>query len=218
MRPSSEVASLSVSHGRPRVTRDRKPALSAAASSASTPVVTATPASLSRARPRPSTRGSGSISGTTTRATPAASSASVQGGVRPVVGAGLERDVGRGAAGARAGRGECLGLGVGAAARPGDAAPDHAAVRDNHAAHRRVRPDAAEAAVRQAERRAHPAGVRVRTARGCVRHRLSRRFRRRALAVAVRRRIPRNRRRPGSSCRRSRSAHRRPCRSAPASP
>jgi hypothetical protein len=53
------------------------------ASAWSTPVSTAIPAARSFARPWPLTRGSGSPVATTTRAIPAAISASVQGGERP---------------------------------------------------------------------------------------------------------------------------------------
>ena len=84
MRPSSEAAIFSVTIGRPAVMRVRKPRLSATASAARQPTSTATPAARSAATPAPFTRGSGSSAATTTRATPAAISASVQGGVRPV--------------------------------------------------------------------------------------------------------------------------------------
>jgi hypothetical protein len=83
MRPSSVSASLSVSQGRPRSMRDRNPALAARASAARTPVVTAIPFDSSSLCPAPDTRGSGSSSAVTTRATPAATSASAQGGVSP---------------------------------------------------------------------------------------------------------------------------------------
>ena len=83
IRPSRLVASLSVTRGRPVALRSRKPAWSCIASAARTPVVTAIPAARNRAKPCPETRGSVSSSGATTRATPAAISASTQGGVRP---------------------------------------------------------------------------------------------------------------------------------------
>ncbi|MDQ1079795.1 hypothetical protein QE401_002321 [Pseudoroseomonas cervicalis] len=83
MRPSSVLASFSVSSGRLWVSRLVKPALIARASASSSPVETAMPAARSCSMPPPSTRGSGSRIATTTRATPAAISASVQGGVRP---------------------------------------------------------------------------------------------------------------------------------------
>ena len=84
IRPSSEAASFSVSIGRPVVSRLRNPRLSATASVARQPTSTASPAARSRSTPWPSTRGSGSSIATTTRATPAATSASVQGGVSPM--------------------------------------------------------------------------------------------------------------------------------------
>jgi len=83
MRPSRVVASFSVTSGSPASIRRKKPAFSARASAASRPSSTGMAASRRRARPRPSTRGSGSRMATTTRAMPAASSASQQGGVRP---------------------------------------------------------------------------------------------------------------------------------------
>ena len=59
------------------------------------------PARRSRRMPRPRTRGFGSSVPTTTRDTADSSTASTQGGVRPKWQTGLERDVERGAAGAR---------------------------------------------------------------------------------------------------------------------
>ena len=50
---------------------------------ASKPLATCTPAACNRARPRPATCGLGSGMAAITRATPAAISASAQGGVRP---------------------------------------------------------------------------------------------------------------------------------------
>lgn len=81
--PSSEAASLTVTNGRPVVMRRKKPLLSACASSSQTPSVTSIPAACRRAMPCPATSGLGSRQATTTRATPAAISASAQGGVRP---------------------------------------------------------------------------------------------------------------------------------------
>src|SRR6516162_1727681 len=83
MRPSSEVASLNVTSGRPSRRRLRKPALTSAASSVQSPTSTSSPAARSRRSPSPATRGSGSSRATTTRRTPAAISASTQGGVCP---------------------------------------------------------------------------------------------------------------------------------------
>ena len=60
-----------------------KPAFSALASASSTPLCTAMPACIRRSRPLPDTSGLGSCMAATTRATPAATSASAQGGVRP---------------------------------------------------------------------------------------------------------------------------------------
>ena len=83
IRPSSVAASLSRTCGRPRSIRQRKPRLTARASSASRPVSTVIPASRSAANPRPETRGSGSVIGQTSLVMPASISAPVQGGVRP---------------------------------------------------------------------------------------------------------------------------------------
>ena len=83
IRPSSVVASFSVTSGRPARMRWVKPASTSCASGSSTPSSTSMPAARSRAMPWLSTRVSGSRVATTTRAMPAAISASVQGGVWP---------------------------------------------------------------------------------------------------------------------------------------
>ena len=82
-RPSSVIAHLAMTSGRPVRVRLKKAALRRRASSSSTPTVTRRPASRSRARPRPATSGNGSSAAATTRRTPAATIASVQGGVLP---------------------------------------------------------------------------------------------------------------------------------------
>ena len=83
IRPSIEVASLSATNGRSACwCANRNGALSAAAASASTPNDTATPWARSPSAP-PRASGSGSRIAATTRATPAATIASVQGGVLP---------------------------------------------------------------------------------------------------------------------------------------
>jgi hypothetical protein len=81
--PSRLAATFKRNQGRPRVMRETKPMLSSLASASSSPLATAMPAAARRARPCPATRGFGSGIATTTRATPAAISASAQGGVRP---------------------------------------------------------------------------------------------------------------------------------------
>ena len=85
VRPSSDMAAFIRTHGRPRVMREKKPIFSSWASSASGPDSTATsiPAAASRAMPCPATSGFGSSIAATTRARPASTSASAQGGVRP---------------------------------------------------------------------------------------------------------------------------------------
>jgi len=83
IRPSRLCASFSVTIGRPLRTRLRKPFCNACASAAITPSATSIPAARRIAWPRPETRGSGSAVAVTTRATPAATRASAQGGVCP---------------------------------------------------------------------------------------------------------------------------------------
>ena len=71
MRPSSEVASLRVTSGRPARSLRKKPAFSASAAARMRPSWTATPAWRSCWMPWPSTRLSGHSVATTTRRTPA---------------------------------------------------------------------------------------------------------------------------------------------------
>ena len=85
--PSSEAATFMRTQGRPRSMRLKKPIFSSRVAWASGWVAgstsTTTPAARSRATPWPLTSGLGSVCATTTRATPAAISASQHGGVRP---------------------------------------------------------------------------------------------------------------------------------------
>ncbi|MNF73400.1 hypothetical protein D3C84_553990 [compost metagenome] len=83
VRPSRLIASLTRTYGRPRSMRLMKPTFSSRASPSSTPQVTAMPAARNRSRPRPATCGLGSCIAATTRPTPALTSASAHGGVRP---------------------------------------------------------------------------------------------------------------------------------------
>ena len=83
VRASRLAAILRTTQGCPVVRCLRYGASCSATSSAATPTVTSMPAARSAASPRPATWGSGSSTPTTTRATPAATMASVQGGVRP---------------------------------------------------------------------------------------------------------------------------------------
>ena len=83
MRPSTLIAVFSRQKLRPSRRCRRYGASERRAFSAPTPTSTVMPCSRSCAMPRPLTFGSGSSSATTTRATPAAISASVHGGVRP---------------------------------------------------------------------------------------------------------------------------------------
>src|SRR5207302_1309944 len=83
MRPSIDVASLRATKGRSSCSRaNRKGALSAGAASATRPNETITPSAGATPAP-PRASGSGSRTAATTRATPAATIASVQGGVLP---------------------------------------------------------------------------------------------------------------------------------------
>src|SRR5438309_2287750 len=83
IRPSIDVASLSATKGRSACSRaNRNGAFNAAPASASKPIATVTPRARSTAAP-PRACGSGSGIAATTRATPAARIASVQGGVLP---------------------------------------------------------------------------------------------------------------------------------------
>jgi hypothetical protein len=82
-RPSRLAASLARIHGRPWRIAKWNAMFSASASASSTPTTTSTPAARSRAMPLPLTRGLGSVAPMTTRATPARTSASAQGPVRP---------------------------------------------------------------------------------------------------------------------------------------
>ena len=81
--PSSVIAHLTITHGRPVVTRFVNGAIRARASPSRTPTVTSTSAARSAATPPPAVCGAGSAAPITTRATPARSTASVQGGVLP---------------------------------------------------------------------------------------------------------------------------------------
>ncbi|MNN32954.1 hypothetical protein D3C81_1466910 [compost metagenome] len=83
VRPSRLMASLARTNGTPCSMRLRKPGFRARAWVSSTPLATSMPASARRRRPCPATCGLGSCMAATTRATPACTSASAHGGVRP---------------------------------------------------------------------------------------------------------------------------------------
>src|ERR1019366_6303697 len=83
MRPSREEADLAVTKGPPAVTQRRYCSLSSRAASDPTPTVTSMPARRRASSPLPLTRGLGSGMAATQREIPAATTASVQGGVRP---------------------------------------------------------------------------------------------------------------------------------------
>ena len=131
---------------------------------------------------------------------------------RAGVGAGLERDVGGGAARPLARLGSASASAWGRPPSPVRPRPTtRSRPRDDDAAHRRIGPHPPEAAPRQPEGRAHPARVPVFLVHGVS-------LPAPPPPAEARRRSPRSRRPPGSSCRRSRSGRRRRCRSAPASP
>ena len=73
--------------------------------------------------------------------------------------AGLEGHVGRAAARRLAGTLDRLALGMRPAAGLGPAAPDHAPVLDQHAAHGRIGPDIAQATLRQGQRHGHESPI-----------------------------------------------------------
>ena len=81
--PSSVIAHFAWTYGRRSSTRVRNGARSRFASAATQPSMTSIPAARSSASPPPSTLGNGSRVPTTTRRTPAAITARVQGGVLP---------------------------------------------------------------------------------------------------------------------------------------
>jgi hypothetical protein len=83
MRPSRLIAHLAITHGFFCSTSLRKGAVSRVASRSQSPASTAMPAARSAAMPPPFTAGKGSRAAITTRAMPAATTASVQGGVLP---------------------------------------------------------------------------------------------------------------------------------------
>ena len=81
--PSRVTAALSITQGSLRVMNLNHISLVASHASRSTPTSTRKPAARRRRIPRPCTRGFGSVVPITTRRTPEARIASVQGGVRP---------------------------------------------------------------------------------------------------------------------------------------
>ena len=161
--PSAETASLSVTCGRPLVIRWMWPEWARAASSASTPVVTAMPAASSTAWPLPCVRGSGSTMADDDARDPGLDQRLAARLDAALVGAGLQRDIDRGAFGRRTGVLQRLLLGMRPPAdrRPA-AADDHRRVAvgpDDDAADRRVGLGLAEIAPAEAQRRRHHAPV-----------------------------------------------------------
>ena len=97
MRPSSVMATFISTSGRRCWLQRAKPSFSRRASLSQTPRLVPIPAARSASIPWPATAGLGSMVAATTRPSPAAISASVHGGVRPSVVAGLQGDVSRAA-------------------------------------------------------------------------------------------------------------------------
>ncbi len=81
--PSRLAAAFIRTHGRPRSMRLKNPMFISRASAAIRPLSATMPAARSLAMPCPATSGFGSSIAATTRASPASTSASAQGGVRP---------------------------------------------------------------------------------------------------------------------------------------
>ena len=154
LRPSRLVASLIRSHGRPRSMRERKPRLSARACASIKPDSTVMPAARSLSKPAPSTCGNGSRIAATTRATPAAISASAHGPVRPVWAHGSSDDIGRRAACAFARRRSANTSACGSPARWCQPSPTISFALRHHATDHRVGPGRVERRARQDAARA----------------------------------------------------------------
>ena len=155
MRPSSEVASFRVTSGLPSRRRQKKPALISAASAAQRPVSTSSPAARSRRKPSPGDARVGVLEGDDDPPHPGGDQRIDAGrGLAPMA-ARFETDIGGGAASGFAGPAQRLGLAMRPPARLRPAAPDDPPLIDDDAADRRVRPDRAEPAARQRQRRPH---------------------------------------------------------------
>ncbi len=170
MRPSSEVANLRVTSGRPSRRRLRKPALISAASSAQSPVSTSRPG---RAQPPEALAGDtriGILEGDD-HSPHAGGDQRIDAGRSPApVATGFETDIGDGAASRFARPAKRLGLAMRPAAGLGPAASDDPAVLYDDTTDRRVRPDGAEPATSKRQRRAHRVEVEASIA-GRNRHR-----------------------------------------------
>ena len=155
MRPSRVVASFRVTRGRPRVMRRTKPAMTARASRLQQALLHGDPglpqpAEAAAVDPRVG------IAGGHHHARHAGGDQGVAAGRRAApVGAGLQGDIGGGAARGLAGAGERLRFGVRAAAGLGPAAADHPALAHDDAADRGVRPGVAEAPAGERQGGAH---------------------------------------------------------------
>ena len=162
--PSAEIASLSMTWGRPSRMRRIWPAWSCRAASAPIPTSTAMPAARSRLWP------AGGLGIGVFERRHDARNARRNHGVRArrrlaVMRAGFQRDVERRAARRRAGPPQGLDLGMGPATKLDPAAADNDAVLDDDRADGRVGPGPAQSAPAKGQRQRHEARV-VTTTRG----------------------------------------------------
>ena len=150
------IAVFSVTSGRPVRMKCRNGSLSFSASAVnSAGISTSMPASRSLAKPCPATSGLGSLTGATTRATPAWISASTHGRRAALVRAGLQIQIEGGAARLVAGLRQGDDFGV---VQPGvgvKAAAHHFAIAHQDRSHQRIGTGQRPAFARQVERFAH---------------------------------------------------------------
>ena len=161
--PSSDIADLNSTQGRPVRASLRNGWLSRRARAAISPPAstTSTPSSRRIPSPRPEACPEGSSEATTTRLMPAARIASVQGGRATVMTAGLERHVHRRPVGVGAGVADRLDLGMRAAELGVEPDADHLTVARDHRTDHRVRADPPSALLRQLDRAGEQAAVGV---------------------------------------------------------
>ncbi len=155
MRPSSEVASFSVTSGRPRRTPLEEAGVDLGGFGRAEPGLDRNSGGAQACQPAPGNPRIGVFDrGDDPR--DARLDQRIGAGRRPPpMAAGFERDVSGGAAGGVAGAGQGLGLGMRTPAGLGPAPPHHPAILENDAADRRVGPDIAEPAARQRQCGAH---------------------------------------------------------------
>ena len=157
--PSAEIASLSITFGRPSRMRRIWPAWSRRASSAPRPTSTAIPAARSRAWPCAGHFGIGIFERRDDARDPRGDDSVGAGRRLAVMRARLQRNVERRAARRRAGPAQRLDLGMGPAPGLGPAAADDDAVLDDHGADRGIGPCTAEPAPAEGKRERHEAPI-----------------------------------------------------------